>query len=149
MINRNAKIEPGTHIWHRELSNIGACKIGTGCTIHSHVWIGDKVTIGNRVKIQAFTFIPDGVTIEDDVFIGPRVTFTNDKYPPSYGRHWKDTVVKRGATIGAGVVVLPGVTIGISACCGAGAIVTTDVEDGAIVFNESHAVRKGTRKELV
>ena len=148
MIHKDAKIGAGTMIWFRELSNIGACVIGEGCIIHSHVWIGDGVKIGNRVRIQAFTFIPAGVTIEDDVFIGPRVTFTNDKFPPSFGKHWKDTLVKRGASLGAGTILLPGVTVGVEAVTGAGALVTKDIEDGAIVFNESHAVRKGTRKEV-
>ncbi len=145
-MHKDAIIGDGTVIWFRELSNIGRITCGTGCTIHSHVWLADGLVIGNRVKIQAFAFIPEGVLIEDDVFIGPHVCFTNDKFPPSYGKHWAPIVVKKGAVIGANATILPGVTIGVSAVIGAGAIVTRDVEDGAIVFNEGHAVRKGTRK---
>ena len=123
-----------TKIWHPELSNIhpGAV-IGEDCTIHSHVWIGDEVVIGNRVKIQAFSFIPALVTIEDDCFIGPRVTFTNDKNPPSGRANWLKTVVQRGASIGAGAVILPGIQIGPGARIGAGAVVTKDVPPGVVV----------------
>ena len=133
MIHKNAKVGFGCMIWHEGLSNIGVCEIGTGCIIHSHVWIGDGVKIGNKVKIQAFSFIPGGVTIEDDVFIGPRVTFTNDKYPPSGGKGWSETLVKRGAVIGAGAVILPGLTIGENAKVGAGAVVTKSVPDSVVV----------------
>ena len=76
----------GVRVWRPELSNLGEAVCGDNCTIHSHVWIGDRVSIGNRVKIQAFSFIQTGVRIGNDVFIGPRVTFTNDKHPPSPGR---------------------------------------------------------------
>jgi acetyltransferase-like isoleucine patch superfamily enzyme len=117
-----------TTFHHKELSNIGDCTIGDGCTIHSHVWIGDTVYIGKRCKIQAFAFIPPRVRIEDDVFIGPRVTFTNDKYPPS--NEWLITTVGQGASIGAGAVILPGVTIGSNAKIGAGSVVTKDIPSG-------------------
>jgi UDP-2-acetamido-3-amino-2,3-dideoxy-glucuronate N-acetyltransferase len=132
MIHKLAKVGAGTFIWHEQLSNIGAFECGTGCNIHSHVWIGDGVKIGNKVSIQAFTFIPVGVVIEDEVFIGPRVTFTNDHKPPSYGKHWRDTLVKKGASIGAGAVILAGVTIGENAVIGAGAVVTKNVPDGEV-----------------
>lgn len=133
MIHRNCIKGAGNFIWHEAQSNIGACEIGSGNIIHSHVWIGDGVKIGNRCKIQAFAFIPKGVTIEDDVFIGPRVTFTNDKHPPSGGKGWEETLVKKGTVIGAGAVVLPGLTIGENAIVGAGSVVTKDVPDGATV----------------
>jgi acetyltransferase-like isoleucine patch superfamily enzyme len=122
-----------TKIWHPELSNIGKCKIGENCILHSHIWIGDDVVIGNNVKVQAFSFIPKGVTIEDGVFIGPRVTFTNDKYPPSGGKGWSETKVRRNAVIGAGAVILPGITIGEGAIVGAGAVVTKDVPPNTTV----------------
>ena len=125
-----ARIGKGTKIWKIELSNIQDCTIGKNCVIHSHVWIGDKVIIGNNVRIQAFTFIPTGVTIEDEVFIGPRVTFLNDFYPPSWGKHWKDTLIMKGASIGGGAVILPGVKIGEKAVVGAGAVVTKNVPAG-------------------
>ena len=126
-------IGKGTRIWNPELSNINPeAEIGEGCVIHSHVWIG-KVSIGNHVKIQAFSFIPDGVTIEDECFIGPRVTFTNDKYPPSHGQGWSETFVRKGASIGAGAVILPGITLGEGCRVGAGSIVTKDVPPGVVV----------------
>lgn len=120
------------HFWHKELSNISdSATIGDGSTIHSHVWIGDRVSIGKRCKIQAFSFIPPGVRIGDDTFIGPRVTFTNDKYPPS--SELSITIVGNNVSIGAGAVILPGVTL--SDCCkiGAGAVVTKNVARGVTV----------------
>src|SRR3990167_5303173 len=104
-----ATIGEGTKLWEPQLSNIGACSIGNNCTIHSHVWVGDGVMIGDNVKIQAFSFIPPGVTIGNNVFIGPRVTFTNDKHPPS--KNWSTTIVEDGVSIGAGAIILPGITL--------------------------------------
>lgn len=127
MVSEHAKIGQGTKLWHPELSNIGGCEIGENCTIHSHVWIGNDVKIGNNVKIQAFSFIPDGVEIKDNAFIGPRVTFTNDRKPPS--SNWSKTVVEEGASLGASVTVVCGVTIGRGSRIGAGAVVTKDIPD--------------------
>lgn len=118
-------------IWHPELSTLLDCEIGDDCTIHSHVWIGNNVKIGNRCKVQAFTFIPDGVVLEDDVFIGPHVCFTNDKYPPSVS--WRGTLVKQGASIGANSTIICGVTIGKYARVGAGSVVSRDVTSEALV----------------
>src|SRR5678815_1423768 len=120
-----------TKIWHAHRSTLLECVIGARCTIHSHVWIGNNVIIGDCCKIQAFCFIPDGVTIGNHVFLGPRVTFTNDKNPPSL--NWLETVVEDGASIGAGAVILPGIKIGAHAMVGAGAVVTKDVPTGAVV----------------
>lgn len=114
--------------WHKHLSNIGECSIGAGSTIHSHVWIGDGVVIGENVRVQAFAFIPTGVIIKNNVFIGPRVTFTNDKYPPSSRDEWEDTLVEDGVVIGAGAVILPGIRIGKGAVIGAGSVVTKNVK---------------------
>ena len=122
-------------IYHPELSNISETAIiGDNCKIHSHVWIGATVKIGNNCKIQSFAFIPDGVTIEDNVFIGPHVCFTNDKKPPSGGKEWQPILVKRGVSIGAGAIILPGITIGENAMVGAGAVVTKDVPDNITVI---------------
>ena len=124
----------GTKFWHDHLSNIGQCIIGENCTIHSHVWIADRVSIGSGCRIQAFCFIPAGVRIGRDVFLGPRVTFTNDKYPPGSSEEWRVTVVGDNVSIGAGAVILPGITIGDRARIGAGSVVTKDVPAGALVY---------------
>lgn len=128
-------------LWHPQHSNIGLCSIGDDSVVHSHVWIGDTVTIGKRVRVEAFCFLPPGVVIEDDVFLGPRVTFTNDKHPPS--KKWLPTIVKRGASLGAGCIILPGITIGRGAKVGAGAVVTKSVKAGeTVVGNPARPLRR-------
>jgi acetyltransferase-like isoleucine patch superfamily enzyme len=112
-------------VWHPELSVLLDCAVGDDCVIHAPVWIGHGVVIGDRCRVQAFAFIPSGVMIGNDVFIGPSVTFTNDKHPPSV--NWLPTVVCNGASIGAGAVILPGIVIGERAVIGAGSVVTRDV----------------------
>lgn len=114
--------------------NLYKCKIGKNCKIGAFVYIEEGVSIGDNCKIKPFVFIPTGVTIENDVFIGPNVTFTNDKYPKATG-DWVlvDTTVKSGASLGANSVILPGVTIGKEALVGAGSVVTKDVPDKSIV----------------
>lgn len=112
-------------IWHPEKSVILTENIGEGAKIHAPVWIGKDVKIGCRVKIQAFAFIPEGVTIEDDVFIAPGVVFTNDKYPPS-GK-WSEILVKKGASIGANATIVTGVQIGEKSMVGAGSVVTKNI----------------------
>lgn len=124
----------GTKVWHEEKSVLLNCEIGDDTTIHAPVWIGDNVIIGSRCKVQAFCFIPEGVVIGDDVFIAPSVTFTNDKNPPSGKANWLTTIVKNGASIGAGCVILPGITIGRNAKIGAGSVVTKSIPDGETWF---------------
>ncbi len=121
-----------SRIYQPEKSVIGDCTIGDGCTIHAPVWIGDGCTIGARTRVQAFAFIPPGVTIGEDCFIGPHVCFTNDKYPPS--DEWLPTVVEDGVSIGAGAVILPGITLGRGCRIAAGAVVTRDVRPGELTF---------------
>ena len=131
-----------TKIWHPEKSVILTKKIGNGTTIHAPVWIGANVQIGQNVKIQAFAFLPEGVRLEDDVFIGPAVVFTNDLYPPSGRSQWLNTIVKRGAAIGANATILPGIKIGKNVLIGAGSVVTKDVPDGETwVGNPAHKIR--------
>lgn len=120
-------------IYHPELSNIQTT-IPDSCTIHSHVWIGKDVKIGEKVKIQAFSFIPEGVAIEDDVFIGPGVMFANDPKMTCKGRdYWLSTIVKKGAKIGMGALINAGVTIGEYAVVGMGSVVLKDVPDNVTV----------------
>lgn len=102
------------------------------CTVHAFVWIGNGVVIGDRCRIQAHAFIPEGVSIGNDVFIGPGVTFTNDRYPPS--TNWAKTRVEDMVALGAGAIILPGVTIHAGATVGAGSVVTKDVKAGATVM---------------
>lgn len=129
---KDVEINEGTVI-HDQV-NLYKCKIGKNCKIDSFVYVEEGVIIGDCCKIRPFVFIPTGVTIEDNVFVGPNVTFTNDKYPKVKGE-WVllKTLVKSGAALGANSVILPGVTIGKGALVGAGSVVTKDVPDGAIV----------------
>ncbi len=114
--------------------NLYKCNIGKNCKIDAFVYIEEGVVIGDNCKIRPFVFIPTGVTIEDDVFIGPGVSFTNDKYPRVKGA-WKmlKTIVKKGASIGARSVILPGVVVGERALVGAGSVVTKNVPMSGVV----------------
>jgi acetyltransferase-like isoleucine patch superfamily enzyme len=116
--------------WQREYKThtTRPAKKGTGGVIHDPVWIGSSVTIGDDVKIQAFAFIPNGVTIGNNVFVGPHVCFTNDKNPPH--NDFQETVVEDDVRIGANVTVLPGITLGKGCMIGAGAVVTKSVPAG-------------------
>ena len=141
-IGADVNIADSVNISHPDLVNI------YGCTIHSETKIGPfveiqkDVVIGARCKISSHSFICEGVTIEDEVFVGHGVIFINDPYPRATkdghlktSKDWQviPTVVKRGASIGSGAVVMCGVTIGESATVGAGAVVTHDVPDHALV----------------
>lgn len=128
----NAEIGEDTIV--RDFVNLYGCKIGRGCRIAAYAEIQRGVVIGDRCKVEAYAFIPSGVTIEDEVFVGPHACFTNDRVPKAVG-DWETvpTVVKKGASIGANATVICGVTIGRNAMIGAGAVVTKDVPDDAVV----------------
>ena len=128
----DAEIGEGTVV-HDQV-NLYKCKIGKNCKIDSFVYIEEGVVIGDKCKLRPFVFIPTGVTIENDVFVGPNVTFTNDKYPQVKG-DWEllKTTIKQGVAIGANSVVLPGVTVHRNALIGAGSVVNKDVPENAIV----------------
>lgn len=126
-------ISSRARVWHPEKSVILNCHIEDGCTIHAPVWIGNGVRIGEGTKIQAFVFIPECVVIGKNVFIGPHVCFTNDRYPPSNRQDWAPTIVQDDVSIGAGAVITPGITIGEGARIAAGAVVTKDVPPGTHV----------------
>ena len=103
--------------------------IGKNCNICAHVLIENDVVVGNNVTVKSGVQLWDGIRIEDNVFIGPNVTFTNDLYPRSkqYPEKFMQTVVKKGASIGANATIIPGITIGENAMIAAGSIVTKDV----------------------
>ncbi|MFH1827137.1 MAG: acyltransferase [bacterium] len=143
MAEKRVKFGKNVKIYHKQLINLYDCEIGPNCVIGSFVEIGKGVKIGNGVKVQAFSFIPEGVTLEDGVFIGPHVCFINDKYPRAgnvdgslkSSKEWKvsPTRVCRGASIGANSTILCGVTIGEGAMIGAGSVVTKNVSPGVVV----------------
>ena len=137
--------------------NLYGCRIGDGSRVGTFVEIQKGAVIGERCKIQSHTFICEGVTIEDEVFVGHHVCFINDRYPRATtgGRlqtedDWQlePTHVGRGASIGSGAVILSGVRIGEGALVGAGAVVTRDVPAGAIVAgNPARILKQGRRGE--
>lgn len=142
-VSPNAQIGAGTRIWNEAQVREGAC-LGSDCTVGKGSYVDHDVSIGDRVKIQNHVSIFHGVTIEDGAFIGPHVTFTNDLHPRAVqpdgavrgDDDWRVilTLVREGASIGAGAVVVCGITIGRWAMVGAGAIVTRDVPDQGLVF---------------
>lgn len=129
------QIGSGTRVWAFSHILKGA-KIGHECNICDHVFIENDVKIGDRVTIKSGVQLWDGLVVEDDVFIGPNVTFTNDPFPRSkrYPEKFLRTTLERGASIGGGAVILPGITVGRDAMVGAGSVVTKSVPANAIVF---------------
>jgi len=127
-------IGEGTQIW-AFVHILPGAKIGAGCNLCDHVFIEDDVVIGDRITIKSGVQLWDGVRIEDDVFIGPNVTFTNDLFPRSkhHPGKYANTVVCKGASIGANATILPGITVGQNAMVGAGSVVTDDIPPNAIV----------------
>lgn len=136
-------IGEGTRIWQYCVVLKGA-NIGSDCNICAHTLIEGDVIIGNRVTVKSGVYLWDGTRIDDDVFIGPNATFTNDVFPRSkdYPEKFSGVIVKRGASIGANATLLPGVTVGERAMVGAGALVTKDVPDRAVVVgNPARVIR--------
>lgn len=127
-------IGKGTRVW-AFAHILPEAVIGNECNICDHVFIENKVTIGDRVTIKCGVQLWDGIILEDDVFVGPNATFTNDPFPRSqqYPGELSKTHVRKGASIGANATILPGLTIGQNAMIGAGAVVTRDVPPNAIV----------------
>lgn len=130
----SSNIGDDTKIWQFSVVLAGA-RIGKNCNICANTFIENDVTVGDNVTIKCGVQLWDGVTIEDNVFLGPNVTFANDKHPRSkvYPDTFMRTTVKKGASIGANATILPGVTIGEGAMVGAGSVVTKDVIPNSIV----------------
>jgi UDP-2-acetamido-3-amino-2,3-dideoxy-glucuronate N-acetyltransferase len=141
-VSERAQIGADTSIWHQAQVREGA-RIGAGCVIGKNVYVDFDVVVGDRVKIQNNASLYHGVTVEDGVFIGPHVCFTNDKLPravnvdgsPKGVADWQVSpiLVRHGAALGANSTILPGVTIGRWAMVGSGSVVTRDVGDYELV----------------
>lgn len=139
----NVSLGPGVVIVHPSLVNLYGCRVGADTKIGAFVEIQKNASIGARCKISSHTFVCEGVTIEDEVFVGHGVMFINDRYPRATTESsalqtdadWTviPTTVRKGASIGSGAVILCGVTIGERAFVGAGAVVTRDVAPDAVV----------------
>lgn len=129
------RVGEGTRIW-AYVNVLEGATIGRDCNICDRCFIENDVIIGDRVTVKCGVSLYDGVVLEDDVFVGPDVSFSNDARPRS-GRKRETrpaTLIRAGASLGAGVVLLPGVTVGRSAMVGAGSLVTRDVPDFALVY---------------
>jgi UDP-2-acetamido-3-amino-2,3-dideoxy-glucuronate N-acetyltransferase len=128
-------IGDGTRIW-AFVNILAGARIGRDCNICDRCFIENDVVLGDRVTVKCGVSLYDALTLEDDVFVGPDVTFSNDPRPRS-GRHlaeYSRTFVREGASLGSGATLLPGVTIGRFAMVGAGSLVTRDVADFALVY---------------
>lgn len=145
VVDDNVKIGEGTKIWHFSHVQSGA-KLGKKCVLGQNVNVGNNVTIGNFVKIQNNVSVYEGVTLEDYVFCGPSMVFTNildprSKYPQVGSDFYVKTLVKEGASLGANCTIICGNTIGRFAFVGAGAVVTKDVPDFALVLGNPARVK--------
>ena len=136
-------VKLGRNVRLHAFINLYGCEIGDDVKVGTFVEIQKGVKVGNRCKISSHTFICEGVTLEDEVFVGHNVTFTNDRYPRATNpggqmqteTDWKcvPTLIKRGASIGSGATLLCGITVGENAMIGAGSVVTKDVPAGKVV----------------
>ena len=147
----DVRLDESVQIHHPELVNLYGCAVGRDSRIGAFVEIQKNVRVGARCKISSHSFLCEGVTLEDDVFIGHGVMFINDRYPrataggrPQTQDDWKvvPTVVRRGASVGSGAVILCGLEIGEDAMVGAGAVVTGDVPARAIVAGVPARLRR-------
>mgnify|MGYP001247765369 CR=1 FL=1 len=143
-VDEDVTIGTGTKIWHFSHIQSGA-KLGKNCTIGQNVNIGNNVKIGNYVKIQNNVSVYEGVELEDHVFCGPSMVFTNIKVPrsefPQRGsKFYQKTLVRKSSSIGANATIMCGVTIGEYAMIGSGSVVTKDVPDYALVVGNSGKV---------
>jgi len=142
VVDETATIGEGTSIWNFVHVRENA-EIGKNCVLADYVYVGRGAKIGNNVKLENRATVYEGVTIQDKVFVGSHVTFTNDPYPRSFSTDWKilQILVKEGASIGAGAVIRCGVTIGEYALIGAGSVVTEDVPPHALAYGNPARIR--------
>ncbi len=157
-IAADVKLGDRVTIHHPNLVNLYGCSVGDETKIGTFVEIQKNATVGARCKISSHTFVCEGVTIEDEVFIGHGVVFINDRYPRAAAAgllqteaDWEviPTLVKRGAAIGSGAVIMCGVTIGEGSLVAAGAVVTRDVPDHGIVIGVPARLQGGVRNREV
>lgn len=139
-----ASVPESTNIWQFCVV-LSKARIGENCNVCSHCFIENDVFIGNNVTIKCGVQIWDGIRLEDNVFIGPNVTFTNDRFPRSkqYPEKFENTIIRKGASLGAGVTVLCGIEVGENAMIGAGSVVTKNIPANELwVGNPAHFVKK-------
>ena len=135
IVDEGAEIGPGSRVWHFAHVCAGA-RIGAGVSLGQGVFVGNRVTIGDRCKVQNNVSVYDNVTLEEGVFCGPSMVFTNVHNPRALIERkdeYRDTLVRKGASLGANCTIVCGVTIGAYAFVGAGAVVTGDVSDFALI----------------
>ena len=137
------KIGENTTIWQFAII-LEAVSIGENCNVNSHTFIENNVSIGNNVTVKCGVYIWESTVIEDDVFIGPNVTFTNDKYPKSKikPKKYLKTILKKGCSIGANSTILPGITIGENSMVGAGSVVSKNVPANKTVIGNPARILK-------
>jgi acetyltransferase-like isoleucine patch superfamily enzyme len=152
-VSADARIGSGTKIWNGAQVREHA-QIGKSCIISKNAYIDTEAVLGDRVKVQNNVNVYHGVEVEDDVFLGPSMTFTNDMFPRAFNQDWKitGTRVKKGASIGANATIVCGVTVGEYAMVGAGSVVTKDVAPYALVVGNparpiGHVCKCGNRAE--
>lgn len=141
---QSSKIGKDTLIWQFVVI-LPKAIIGSNCNINAHCFIENEVIVGDNVTLKCGVFLWDGITIGNNVFIGPNVTFTNDKYPRSkqYPAEYQKTIIEDGASLGAGCVILGGLTIGKKSMIGAGSVVTKSIPANQLwVGNPARFVRE-------
>jgi acetyltransferase-like isoleucine patch superfamily enzyme len=142
VVDKTAVIGEDTRVWNFVHVRENA-EIGKQCVLADYVYVGRGVKIGDNVKLENRVTVYEGVTIKDKVFVGPHVTFTNDPYPRSFSTDWKinPTLVKEGASIGAGTAIVCGVTIGEYVLIGAGSVVTEELPPHALAYGNPAKIR--------